>query len=83
VTPPQWPGERTPEIRRATNLLMRVCGPSLPYRSVAYWDQRTSGNDARAALAIACGAPPNDLHPARGTWSRPTASVQLAIGDAA
>ena len=64
--------ERTPEMRQATLRLMRVCGPEHPPYSVAYWDQRTSGNDARAALSMACGAPPNDVDPVLGTWDRPT-----------
>jgi hypothetical protein len=61
--------DRTPEVRRATHRLMRVCGPQVPHGSVAYWDQRTSGNDARAALSIAAGADPNAVHPVTGTWS--------------
>lgn len=42
--------------------------PTLPLGSVERVDQRTSLNDARAALSIACGADPNDVHPVLGTW---------------
>lgn len=60
-------------MRRATLRLMRACGPQYPPGSVAYWDQRTSGNDARAALSMTGGAPPNDVDPVLGTWTRPPA----------
>lgn len=55
-------------VRAATLRLMSVLGPQVERGSVAQWDQRTSGNDARAALSIAAGADPNDVHPVLGTW---------------
>lgn len=58
----------SPEVRRATLRLLRVTGRTLPVRSVEWWDQRTAGNDARAALSLAGGAGPDALHPALGTW---------------
>lgn len=65
--------------RAAVLRLMRVCGREVERHSVAYWDQRTSGNDARAALSIACGAPPNDVDPVLGTWNRPTEQLTLEV----
>lgn len=60
-------GERTPQVRRATHLLMRVVAPTTPRFSVEYWDQRTSGNDARAALSIARRPRPGRRPPRAGT----------------
>lgn len=62
---------RTPEQRKACLRLILICIPDHPLGSVAYWDMRTSGNDARAALSMAMGAPPNDVDPALGTWAGP------------
>lgn len=70
---------QTPQVRAAVLRLMRVVLPQVEPGSVAYWDQRTSGNDARAALSLACGGTPNTIHPARGTWDRPVAPVQLLL----
>jgi hypothetical protein len=49
-----------------------------------YWDARTSANDWRASLSIACGARPDEIHPALGTSpaaarSRLTPPVQLVL----
>jgi hypothetical protein len=69
----------TPEVLWAVLRLMCVVGPQVEPGSVAYWDQRTSGNDARSALSIAAGGSPDEVHPARGTWDRPTRPVQLTL----
>lgn len=71
-------------LRRAARLrLLLICTAQHPRGSVEQWDQRTSANDARTALSLACGARPNDAHPVGGQWSRPTEPVQLAFEEAA
>jgi len=57
-----------PLRQRATFRLLRVI-PRTEDRHrdpVAYWDARTSGNDARAALCIAAGIPTDLIDPAVG-----------------
>jgi hypothetical protein len=51
---------------------------------VGYWDARTSANDWRASLSIACGARPDEIHPVLGTSpatsrNRLTSPVQLSF----
>lgn len=62
---------RTPMQRRAVLRLMAAVpddGQRMRLSDpVAYWDRRTSGNDARAALSLACGAHPSDVDPVLGT----------------
>lgn len=71
-------------MRAAALRLMRLVGPEVEPGSVAHWDQRTSGNDARAALSMAAGAHPDDVHPTFGTWDGlPAEPVQLALDVAA
>lgn len=60
---------RTPEVKRATALLLRVA-PDYADRlrnPVAYWDAVTSACDARTALSIALGKGIDAIDPARGT----------------
>lgn len=38
-----------------------------PRDTVQQWDARTSANDARAALSLACGHDPTTLDPTTGT----------------
>jgi hypothetical protein len=59
---------RPPQVRAATHRLLRVLAADLPRHSVEWWDQQTAGNHARAALSLAAGACPDEVHPALGTW---------------
>jgi hypothetical protein len=55
-------------VRRGAVLrLMRIVRP-VRYGSAEYWDQRTSGNDARTALSLACGGTPDSVDQVDGTW---------------
>jgi hypothetical protein len=73
-------GTRDRLLRRARLRLLQLGGAAYSlgpagvgrFDPVAYAEARSRACDARAALSLACGAHPDDIHPARGTWSAPT-----------
>lgn len=62
----QYTRNLTRDQRHACLRLITITTPQQARDSVELWDQRTSSNDARAAVSIAMGADPNSLHPATG-----------------
>lgn len=59
-------GSSAASRRRATRLLLRVIPYDEQIGSVAYWNAITSGDDARAALSLACGYPADLIDPVTG-----------------